>query len=214
MNENNRQTTNDWQATPVRIERAGVVGAASQKSRFRRGFTAAITASILTGVALAVVLSTVATAAAAPAMNLSFQTSSGNSAGWVTGPGSSSSEAYLTINNATGFSFAVITVHHFPTALPSTTPAFVSPQYKSGTPRIFIDMADGNYVFIYGDTTVECILSGVSVYPCSYSGFYSTESSSSVSAVYIVADTSQAVPYTAYITCFQYNSDDLIGSDC
>jgi hypothetical protein len=179
--------------------------------------TKIITISILAIVGL---LFSTATAFAAPGMNLSFQASSGNSAGWVVGPGQgSASEAYLTVNTP-GNSFAVITVHHFPASLPLVQPSFTSAQYASGTPRIFIYMSDGNYIFIFGDGTVECVVNGQAVAtlpngsPCSYTAFvaYEASTSTSVSAVYIVADTSQLVPYTAYITSFQYAGDCLIGA--
>ena len=183
--------------------------------------TKIIVISILTIVALLFSTGTAFADSQAP-MNLSFQVSSGNSAGWVTGPGSSSSEAFLTINTATGFSFAVIYVHHTPAALPITEPSYSVINYASGTPRIWIYMSDGSGAFIYptavfGTTNVETL-----GFTCSSSGFvaYSTwqtceaGTTNTVSAVYIIADTSQAVPYTAYITCFQYNSTFLIGTGC
>jgi hypothetical protein len=177
--------------------------------------TKIIAISILAVIAL---LFSTATAFADPGMSLSFQASSGNSAGWVSGPGTgTSSEAYLTITNPAGFSFAVIAVHHFPSTLPTTsTPSFTSPQYATGTPRIYIQMNDGNYIFIFGDGTAESVCSSTctSAYgsvSVVYPTFAAQESSATVSAVYIVADPSQPVPYTAYITCFQYAGVALIG---
>lgn len=151
---------------------------------------------------------------ASPPMNLSFQTSSGNSAGWVTGPGSSSSEAYLTIDSSAPGSFAVIYVHHTPSTLPSAEPSYTPVGYASGTPRIFIFMSDGNYIFIYPDSVLGAgYVSSTNLGTVLYTTWASSETGSgaTVTAVYIIADTSQAIPYTAYITSFQYDGVTLIG---
>jgi hypothetical protein len=160
------------------------------------------------------------TAAAAPRMSISFQASSGNSAGWVT----HNQEAYLTINSDASDSFAVIDVHHFSTTLPTLEPSYTPVGYASGTPRIFIDMSNGNFAFIYPDSVygtgnVEYVVydsatQGYTTSIVSYATFAGDESGVTVSAVYIVADTSQPPSYTADITCFQYSGDYLIGSGC
>jgi hypothetical protein len=165
---------------------------------------------------VAMVFSTTAALAVNPPMNLSFQASAGNAAGWVVGPGSSHSEAYLTVNTP-GDSFAVIDVHHFPAALPKVEPSFTATHYLSGTPRIFIYMSDGDYAFIFpvgSGVALEAVINGSpSTSITTYSGFVQHEVSqgATVGAVYIVADTSQQVPYTAYITYFQYAGVELIG---
>lgn len=155
--------------------------------------------------------------AGVPPMNLSFQASAGNSAGWVTGPGSPHSEVYLTVNTPGG-SFSVVTVHHFPASLPAQEPSFTAINYASGTPRIYIQLNNTDYAFIYPSGSgvyLETIIGGHAYYSMSYADFVTYENGQGaiVTAVFIVADTSQAVPYTAYITSFQYYGDYLIGSE-
>ena len=79
-------------------------------------------------------------------------------------------------------------------------------------------MNDSSGAFIYpaavfGTNNVETLGSACSSSGLAYSTWQTCEAgtTNTVSAVYIIADTSQAVPYTAYITAFQYNGIDLIG---
>ena len=128
------------------------------------------------------------TAFAAAHMNISFQTSSGNSAGWVVG----GQETYLSIGaSSAADGFAVIYVHHTPTDLPASEPTYSVTGYGSGTPRIFVEMSDGSYMFIYPDSVygsgnVECVTtSGDTI--TTYSACSSTLSGNgaTVAAVYI-----------------------------
>lgn len=148
-------------------------------------------------------------------MNISFQASYGNSAGWVYGPGNSNAEVYLTIGASSAqYGYALVNVHHFPSTLPSEEPSYTAVGYASGTPRILIGFSDGNYIFIfpdsvYGAGTVEYVTSSGPSF-VTYTALLTDEASATVSYVIIVADTSQAIPYTAYITDFTYNGIELI----
>ncbi|MGC8618665.1 MAG: hypothetical protein ACP5UZ_08045 [Thermoplasmata archaeon] len=155
-----------------------------------------------------------------PPMNISFQASSGNSAGWVNGPGSSNPMAYLTIGpNSAEYGYAVIVVHHFASALPDSSPYFSATNYASGTPRLVIFMSTGDYIFIFptgSGISDELVIGGTGSYG-TYATFYSDESGATVTSVFIVADTSQgwsatngATPYTSDITGFFYNGVELI----
>lgn len=192
----------------------------SMKAGHQRKKATAIAGLIaLTGITAMMLLATLAAgpAAAHPSMNVSFQANCENAAGWVTGPGGSSSEVYLTVISQNSCSsqgsFAVVYVHHTPATLPTTEPSYTPVNYHSGTPRIFVYMSDGSYAFIYpnsvyGAGNVEAVPGGI----IPYTTWMASEASNSVAAVYIVADTSQAIPYTAYITCFQYSDVYVIGS--
>jgi hypothetical protein len=68
-------------------------------------------------------------------------------------------------------------------------------------------MSDGNNLFVHPDGSAEWTGNG----PGNYSDFLAAEGSAAVNAVYIVADTSQGVAYTANVTAFQYNGVNLIG---
>lgn len=187
----------------------------------RKKATALAVVMALTGVAAMMLLATFAAgpAKASPPMNVSFQANCDNAAGWVTGPGSSASEVYLTLNSpnscAVEGSFALVFVHHTPAALPTTEPSYVASYYQAGTPRIYVDMSDGSYAFIYpssvfGTNNIEAHPGG---YPLiSWTTWTASEGSNSVVGVYIIADTSAPTPYTSYITCFQYSDVYLIGS--
>jgi hypothetical protein len=134
-----------------------------------------------------------------------LQATAGNSAVWV--KHGQNTYAALTVNNADAGSNALIAVSRFSSTLPTTQPSFTTTNYAAGTPRIVVMMADGNTLFIYPDGSAEWIGHG----PITYSTFAANESASTVSAVYIVADASQTVPYTANVTAFQYNGVNLIG---
>ncbi len=157
-----------------------------------------------------------------PPMNISFQASSGNSAGWVNGPGSSDPVAYLSIGaNSAQNGYAAIVLHHFASQLPSGEPSFTATNYAAGTPRLDIFMSTGDYIFIFPSGSGipdETIIGGVGSYSVGYSGFVTAESDATVTSVFIVADTSQgwssttgATPYTSDIKSFYYNGIPLIG---
>ena len=145
--------------------------------------------------------------AAAPAlaagnapMNLSFQASSGNSASWVI----HGQEAQLSVNNSTSSGYAVISLHHFSSTLPTTEPSFTATNYASGTPRIVIFMSNTAVFFIYPNGVVTGST------PTAYATFVAANAGATVAGVFIVADTSQPVPYTTDVTSFQYAGVDLI----
>jgi hypothetical protein len=166
---------------------------------FKRLLVVAAVVASVTGLA-------VASALASPPMKLSLQASTGNSASWV-GHGHNV-YASLTIGSASApDGYALIAVSRFGSTLPSTEPSFATSGYAAGTPRIVVSMSDGNNLFVHPDGSAEWTGNG----PGNYSDFLAAEGSAAVNAVYIVADTSQGVAYTANVTAFQYNGVNLIG---
>ena len=76
-------------------------------------------------------------------------------------------------------------------------------------------MSDSDLIFIYpvgSGIPVETHIGGIGSYAINYTAFLAYEQSqgATVTSVIIVADTSQAIPYTAYITSFQYNGVNII----
>jgi hypothetical protein len=133
-----------------------------------------------------------------PPMSIFFQVSAGNSAGWsVYG-----ADAYLTVHSSAPGSFAVLGVNYFNPTPPSSEPSLAATNYASGTPRIVIFMSDNNNLFIYPTGGP----------PTNYAAWLAAETAdgATVTGVYIVADTSQPVPYTTDVTSFQYNGVFLI----
>lgn len=146
-------------------------------------------------------------ALASPTPNISFYTQGASTASWLP----NHSAVQLTVPDKS--SYAIVVFHHVSSAIPTTAPSFTAPQYASGSPRWYIQLSTGPYLFGYpGDdwNVNECagVNNGTNyTYTQAIAALSNCDSAdASVSAVYIVADSSQPVPATDVISAIQYNS--------
>lgn len=152
-------------------------------------------------------------ALASPTPTISFYTQGGSTAQWLP----QHSAIQLTVPNDS--SYAIVVFHHVSSALPpsSDAPSFTAPAYNSGSPRWYIQLSGGSYLFGYpGDAWNVDNCPGVNDGTTfTYAGALlalGTACTSSVSAVYIVADSSQTVPATDVISAIQYNGEPFTTS--
>ncbi len=156
--------------------------------------------------------------AAAPTMNVSFYTQGASTAQWLP----NHSAIQVTVPNSS--SYGIIVVHHFPSILPTTEPSFTTDTYSSGSPRWYIQLSNGSYLFGYPSQysdywnvegcgaidagtgyTYADALAALSTAECYGSGV-------TVTGVYIVSDSSQGYPATNDISAIQYDNVDLTTS--
>jgi hypothetical protein len=160
--------------------------------------------------ALASFVLAAAPAVASSPMTVSFAASPGSSAGWT-----HNHHAFkLHVAGNASTAFAVVKVHHFPSALPHTAPSFTASFYQSGTPRWFIKFANGAY--LEGYPTINAW----DLHDPSYAyGTYAqmvaklrTDSGGTlpnVRRVQIIADGSAPLPYTTKVSDVQYAGQNL-----
>lgn len=164
-------------------------------------------------VALGVGLAT-ATAGSAATTNVSFSATAGNSVHW----NADHTALVFSLTNGTanarqgGGGYANAFLHNTPSELPTTEPSFDGTGIASGTPRLDIFLADGSYFFVYNDGSFQ-YNDGALTQSCwagsackaDWTALQSQLTSATVSQVYLVADASQALPYTATVTSLDYN---------
>ncbi|MDA8331893.1 MAG: TasA family protein [Candidatus Dormibacteraeota bacterium] len=153
--------------------------------------------------------------APAAASTLSFQNSSGGSAGWT--PNSDDASITLSVANSSG-AYSVVDFNDVGTSLPTAAPSFTASYYASGTPRWYIQLGPsgtGPYLFGYPEPNGTWVVNGCSGVD-SGTGFTYAEAVSEiasncptyqndVTSVNIVADTSAPAPYTTVLTDVQYD---------
>jgi hypothetical protein len=180
---------------------------------FMRLHTRLATLASIPALALGLGLAT-ATAGSAAANNISFSSTAGNSAHW----NADHTALVFTVTNGTANAhqglggYALAYLHHTPSQLPTTEPSFSGDNIASGTPRLDIFMADGSYFFVYNDGSFQYINAGPLSQDCwggsacqagwaTLAGAVNT----SVSSVYVIADGSQTMPYTATVNSLVYS---------
>jgi hypothetical protein len=184
----------------------------------RKVLLAAAAASLLTGGGLAIAGS----ASAASSYSISFSTTgAGNTAGWTT---TAEKSVTLHVENASSGSNAVINVNGFTAgdALPTTAPTFdVSSGYASGTPRLEIEAGNGTYEAAYpasvcGATApAVCWANPVPGQGTTYDATYAqvrdyVDSNGGIKSAFVVADTSQALPYSAVVDELSWGGQQLV----
>lgn len=144
--------------------------------------------------------------ASSPALNISFSSSAGSTAHWLP----KHSGILLRVAGNPSTAYAVASLHHFDaSALPSQEPSFTATGYASGTPRLAILMDDGAVIFGYpigpgGSMVWEPHASGLPLYTSDWAAVTSFYSGVGVSQVFMVADGSQPLPYTATVGNIEY----------
>jgi hypothetical protein len=136
-------------------------------------------------------LGSAASAGPDAAQNVSFSASSdGASAHWASGTGS---PIDLTIGT-TGGSFAMVTLHHLSGPMPATAPTFATSDYNSGSPRWYITLSNGDYLFGYpslGDVWETHGPHAGYTYT-TYAGAEAAEGTANVTGAFVVADADQS----------------------
>lgn len=182
----------------------------------------AAAAAAAASVALALPASATISPASSPAPGVSFTvTGSGNTAGWALG--SNHPDAVLHLASTASNSNAAITVTNIPanSEMPTTAPTFATTGYAAGTPRLEIQAGDGSYEAAYpasvcGQTApAVCWASPVGTAGTSYDATYGqvrayVDSHGGVLVAFVVADASQAPPYTADVTALSWGTTTLV----
>jgi hypothetical protein len=160
----------------------------------------------LTAPALAIfALGGAASAGSNPGQNLSFSASSdGASAHWSSG---TDSPIDLTIGTTAG-SYAMITLHHLSGALPSTAPSFSTSNYNSGSPRWYITLSNGDYLFGYPSlgNVWETHGQHAGYTYTTYAGAEAAEQGTTVTGAFVVADADQAPGTLDVITSLTFGA--------
>lgn len=151
-------------------------------------------------------------ALASPPPTISFYTQGASTAQWLP----NHSAIQLTVPNAS--SYAIVVFHHVSSTLPEEAPSFVASTYASGSPRWYIQLSDGPYLFGYPTDPATWNVDGCpnwnSGTPLSYEEAIAAlgtcgAPTGSVFAVYIVADSSQlsltTTSATDVLSLIQYN---------
>lgn len=181
--------------------------------RFRARLAALATIPVL---ALGVSLAT-ATASSAATTNISFSSTAGNSAHW----NADHTALVFTVTNQTANAhqgsggYALAYLHNTPSALPGIEPSFSGDNIASGTPRLDIFMSDGGYFLVYNDGSFQYIDGGTLSENCWGGSACQTDWSTladtinagntQVDSVYVIADASQTLPYTATVDSLVYD---------
>lgn len=139
---------------------------------------------------------------------LSFYVQGGATAQWLP----NHSAIQLTLPNSS--SYAVVEFHKVSSVLPTVAPNFATTQYGSGSPRWYIQLSSGAYLFGYPSPASYWAVEACSSVSANSSFTYAeavaaitgTNCAGTVTAVYIVADSSQGVPATDVLSSIQYNS--------
>lgn len=170
--------------------------------------------------ALGVGLAT-ATAGSAATTNISFSSSAGNSAHW----NADHTALVFTMNNASapkgqgGYGYAIAYLHGTPSKLAPDMPAptMTATNFAAGTPRLDICLTDGSGGCVFGYPTASGTMTWESNSLMSPSVPYGSSWSDVVAAVgerdvtvFVVADGSQTVPYTATVTSLEYNGSTYV----
>lgn len=154
--------------------------------------------------AVAVIGLSAGPALASPALNVSFSSSAGSTAHWLP----KHSGILLSVAGNPSTAYAVASLHHFDhSALPTEEPSFSATGYAAGTPRLVIVMNDGAVIFGYsigGSMLWEPHASGLPMYTSDWAAVTSFYASDGVSQVFIVADGSQPLPYSATVSNIEY----------
>ncbi len=136
---------------------------------------------------------------------LKFSASGGSYARW----NSDHTAVDLHVAAADGYAAATLMGVGATRRLPDTAPSLAATGYAAGTPRLVIAMDDGTYVFGYptnsGDNAAGLFESPKTSGYVQWSDILAAYGTTKVSDVYVVADGSQATPYTASVTSLQYN---------
>ncbi|MGH7687145.1 MAG: hypothetical protein ACREN2_10065 [Candidatus Dormibacteria bacterium] len=174
----------------------------------------------ITGVAgAAVVIAGVTLAdpagASRSSVSVSFASDTTSSAGWC---GHGHSAICLTIGSGPSSSvFAAVVLHHISSSLPSTSPTFTTDNYNSGSPRWYIPLTGGAYLFGYpsnphlnGNDFAWSVNNCPPVNSNTYMGYsdavaaVNSSCPGSVTGAEIIADGDQAAGTTDTITGLQY----------
>jgi hypothetical protein len=154
------------------------------------------------------------TAGSAAATNISFSSTAANSAHW----NADHTALVFTLTNGTANArqglggYALAYLHNTPRALPTSEPSLSGDNIASGTPRLDIFLADGSYFFVYNDGSFQYNNGGALSENCwggsACQADWTTladEINANVSSVYVIADGSQTMPYTATVNSLVYS---------
>lgn len=156
-------------------------------------------AAIAAGPVLALALA--AGAASASTQNVSFAGGYGGSAHWSKNIGS---PIVMTIGSSQS-TRAVIELHGVAGDLPAAAPTFNTDSYKAGSPRWYITLSNGDYLFGYPELGDVWETHGSVAGYTNWAGVQAAEAGAQVTGVFVVADADQAPGTVDTVTGLTYN---------